>query len=83
MSCIGCWPGENRIGTIRRLACTLASLAGVAFSLMRRSSPLRLRGRIALIGSGHSSKASGHRIREPDRRIAALRNKDEGQRLPV
>jgi PAP2 superfamily len=51
MSCIHRWPGQNRITTIRRLACALVSLAGAAFSPIRRSAIIRVRGQIALIAA--------------------------------
>src|SRR5215470_8651209 len=49
MSRIRRWPGQNRISTVCRLACPLAALSAVAFSLIRRSAIVRVRGSIVLI----------------------------------
>jgi hypothetical protein len=51
MSRIHRWPGWNRISTVRRLACALVALAGVAFSPIRRSAIVHVRGPIALIAA--------------------------------
>ena len=51
MSRIHRWPGQNGISTVRRLACALTALAGAAFSPIRRSATLRIRGLITLIAA--------------------------------
>src|SRR5215470_9154432 len=51
MSRIRRWPGQNRISTVCRLACALAALSAVAFSLIRRSAIVRVRGSIVLIAA--------------------------------
>jgi hypothetical protein len=51
MSRIHRWPGQNRISTVRRLACALAAVTGVAFSPIRRSAIVRVRGSITLIAA--------------------------------
>jgi hypothetical protein len=45
------WPGQNRIGTVRRLACAQVVLAGVAFSPISRSAIVRVRGLVTLIAA--------------------------------
>jgi hypothetical protein len=51
MSRIHRWPGQNRVRTVRRLACALLALAGVAFSPISRSAIVRVRGLITLIAA--------------------------------
>jgi hypothetical protein len=77
MSRIHRWLSQNRISTIRRLACALLSLAAVTFSPIRRSAVIRVRGPIALIAAAAAlavplsalpgtEAAAGSELAQPD-----------------